>query len=239
VRPGTPAVFAEDLWRSHGRQPVLCGAGLAVPQGRCLAVLGANGAGKSTLLRVLAGALRPRRGRVRLAGEDPFAVPEARRRLGFAGHEPMLYGGLTVLENLRLFARLYGLPDGAARAARAAALLRVDRPDALVRTLSRGGRQRAALARAVVHDPEVLLLDEPFTGLDPSGVDDLGRILREFCRAGGTAVLTTHSAAEAVLAADHAAVLARGRLSAPRPLDGAGAEGLRRWYGETVEAPAG
>jgi heme exporter protein A len=223
-------VSAEDLWRRYGRQRVLRGVGLAVPAGRCLAILGPNGSGKSTLLRILGAALRPQRGRVRIHGEDPFADPAIRRRIGFVGHEPMLYGGLSVIENLRLLATLYGLPDGPHGAAAMCALLGIDRPAALVRSLSRGSQQRAALARALLHRPTVLLLDEPFTGLDPAGADDLCRILRGVCEAGGAIVLSTHSAAEALRVADDAAVLAGGRLSPPSPLVGMDAEALRSWY---------
>jgi ABC-type multidrug transport system ATPase subunit len=228
------AVYAEDLWRSYGRAPVLRSVTLKVPAGRCLAILGPNGSGKSTLLRVLGAALRPRRGRVRIHGDDPFTDPSVRRRIGFVGHEPMLYGGLSVGENLRLLAILYNLPDGYERAAGVCDLMGIDQPAALVRSLSRGSQQRAALARALLHRPAVLLLDEPFTGLDPGGADDLNRTLREFCRDGGAAVMTTHSAAEALRVADDAAVLAGGRLTAPSALAGMDPEALRAWYGEAI-----
>jgi heme ABC exporter ATP-binding subunit CcmA len=224
------AIAAEDLWRSYGRQRVLRGVSLAMPAGRSLAILGPNGAGKSTLLRVLGAVMHPRRGRVSIYGDDPFTNPSARRRIGFVGHEPMLYGGLSVIENLRLLAILYGLSDGLERAARVCDLLGIDRPAALVRSLSRGGQQRAALARALLHRPTVLLLDEPFTGLDLGGADGLGRILREFCQDGGAILMTTHSAAEALRAADDAAVLAGGRLTAMRALTSMDPEALRSWY---------
>jgi heme exporter protein A len=224
------AIAAEDLWRSYGRQRVLRGVSLVMPAGRCLAILGPNGSGKSTLLRVLGAVMHPRRGRVSIYGDDPFTNPSARRRIGFVGHEPMLYGGLSVIENLRLLAILYGLSDGFERAAHVCDLLGIDRPAALVRSLSRGGQQRAALARALLHRPTVLLLDEPFTGLDLGGADGLGGILREFCQDGGAILMTTHSAAEALRAADDAAVLAGGRLTAMRALTGMDPEALRSWY---------
>ena len=227
------AVAADDLWRSYGRQRVLRGVRLAVRPGRCLAILGPNGSGKSTLLRVLGAVLRPRPGRVRIHGDDPFADPGIRRRIGFVGHEPMLYGGLSVLENLRLLAALYDLPEGPQRAARICETLGITRPAALVRSLSRGNLQRAALARALLHRPTVLLLDEPFSGLDLAGADDLCRILREVRRDGGAIILTTHGAAEALLVADEAAVLTAGRLSPPRALAGMDGEALRTWYVHT------
>jgi len=146
----------------------------------------------------------------------------------------MLYGGLSVSENLRLLAILYDLSDGRERAARVCDLLGIDQRTALVRTLSRGGQQRAALARALLHRPAVLLLDEPFTGLDPGGADDLDQILREFCREGGAIIMTTHSAAEALRVAHEAAVLTGGRLTAPSALAGMDPEALRSWYGEAA-----
>ncbi len=144
----------------------------------------------------------------------------------------MLYRGLSVTENLLLFAALYELPDGPARAARLCDLLRIDRPTALIRTLSRGMQQRAALARALLHRPRVLLLDEPFTGLDPDGAGDLCRILEGFRQEGGAVVVTAHSEAEALRVADEAAVLVAGRLTAPRGLVDVTAEALRAWYAE-------
>lgn len=146
----------------------------------------------------------------------------------------MLYRGLSVMENLRLLSALYDLSDGAERAARLCDHLRIDRPGALVRTLSRGMQQRAALARALLHRPTVLLLDEPFTGLDPDGADDLTRILGEFRRDSGALVVTAHSGAEALRVADDAAVLSAGRLTAPRALGGVNAETLRAWYAQVA-----
>jgi len=238
VAVATVAVSADDLWYSYGRHRVLRGIDLAVADGRGLAVLGPNGSGKSTLLRVLAAMARPRAGRVRVHGGDPYADPGVRGRIGFVGHEPMLYRGLSVAENLRLLAALYDLPDGLERAARLCQLFRIDHPGALVRTLSRGVQQRAALARALLHRPKILLLDEPFTGLDPDGADDLCRILEDFRREGGAVVVTAHSEAEALRVADEAAVLAAGRLTVPRALRDVSAEALRAWYAEVAGGAA-
>lgn len=146
----------------------------------------------------------------------------------------MLYRGLSVTENLRLLSALYDLSDGAERAARLCDRLRIDRPGALVRTLSRGMQQRAALARALLHRPNVLLLDEPFTGLDPDGADDLTRTLAEFRREGGALVVTAHSEAEALRVADDAAVLSVGRLTVPRALGDVTPEILRAWYAQVA-----
>lgn len=230
----TVAISADELWYTYGRHRVLRGVGLAVAAGRGLAVLGPNGSGKSTLLRVLAALSRATAGRIRVYGRDPHADPSVRRTIGFVGHEPMLYRGLSVTENLHLLAAMYDLADAPERAARLCQLFRIDRPGALVRTLSRGMQQRAALARALLHRPMVLLLDEPFTGLDPDGADDLCRILDQFRREGGALVVTAHSEAEALRVADEAAVLAAGRLTVSRALRDVTAEALRAWYAEVA-----
>ncbi|HLW59689.1 MAG TPA: ABC transporter ATP-binding protein [bacterium] len=239
MTPPVPAVLAEDLWRGYGRTRVLRGVNVAVPPHAALAVLGPNGSGKSTLLRVLAAALRPARGRVLIAGSDLFAIPEERRRVGLVTHEPMLYGGLSVLENLHLLATLYGLPDGRDRAREVCDLLGIARRADPVRGLSRGVQQRAALARAVLHRPAVLLLDEPFSGLDPEGIAGVTGILGDFCRGGGALILTTHSPAEALSVAASAAVLIGGRLTPLRSIGGMPVEAVRAWYLDAVAGGGG
>ena len=234
IPTATAAVCADDLWRGYGRQRVLRGVNLAVPPGGCLAILGPNGSGKSTLLRVLAAVLRPSRGQLRVCGRDPFADLRVRRCIGLVTHEPMLYGGLSVTENLRLLGILYGLSDSAARAAAVCDLLHIDRRYDPLRALSRGVQQRAALARALLHRPAVLLLDEAFSGLDPEAADILCGVLRSFRRDGGAIVLTTHNPAEALSVADAAAALVGGVLAPPQPLDGMPLESLRTWYLDTA-----
>jgi ABC-type multidrug transport system ATPase subunit len=230
VLGSTAAVNADDLWRGYGRQRVLRGVSLTLRPGRCLAILGPNGSGKSTLLRVLAALLHPSRGQVRICGQDPFADLRARRCLGLVTHEPMLYGGLSVMENLRLLGTLYGLPDGAARASAVCDLLGIERRFDPVRGLSRGVQQRAALARALLHRPSVLLLDEPFSGLDPEAADALCGILGAFRNERGAVILTTHSPAEALSVADAAAALVGGQLAPAKALAGVALESLRAWY---------
>ena len=230
----TAAVYADGLWRGYGRQRVLRGVSLTVPPGRCLAILGPNGSGKSTLLRVLAALLHPSRGQLRICGQDPFADLRARRCVGLVAHEPMLYGGLSVMENLRLLGALYGLPHGAARASAVCDLLGIQRRFDPVRGLSRGVQQRAALARALLHRPAVLLLDEPFSGLDPEAADGLCGILRGFRNDGGAIILTTHSPAEALSVADAAAALVVGQLAPAQALAGVALESLRAWYLDTA-----
>jgi heme exporter protein A len=224
------AVSAEDLWRAYGREHVLRGVSLNVSPGQGTAILGPNGSGKTTLLRCLAALARPSRGTVRIFGENPWADRGVRRKIGFMAHEPMLYGGLSVRENLRLFGTLHGVRDPAARAEVVCERAGLGRRDDLVRVLSRGLQQRAAFARAILHEPAVLLLDEALSGLDLDAADSLGGFLREFRRGGGAVVLTTHSPAEAVRVADSAYVLIGGRLVGPRSLDGVGADSVVDWY---------
>lgn len=224
------AVVADDVWKAFGSARVLRGVSLSVAPGSAVAILGPNGSGKSTLLGVLAALLRPSRGRVRIHGEDPFTEPAARLMIGFVAHEPMLYGRLTALENLHLFASLYGLQDPRARAEEACDLIGLRRRHDPIHRLSRGLQQRAALARAIVHAPQVLLLDEALTGLDPEARDRLREFLQTFRRRGGTVIMATHSPAEALLVADHGYVLTGGRLGEPRPLGGLTAEALQTWY---------
>jgi ABC-type multidrug transport system ATPase subunit len=216
-------VDARGLLRRYGAVEALAGIDLTLRPGDVLLVLGPNGAGKSTLLRTLAGLLRPNAGSVIVAGrllarDDP----DARRPIGLLSHQSLLYDDLTLLENLTLAATLYDLPDprASARAALSAQGLddRVgDRP----RSLSRGLLQRAAIARALLHDPTVLLLDEPFTGLDAVAGDRLRDLLRAHCTATRAMVIVTHHASEAWDLATRIGVLRQGRwaLLTERPAD--------------------
>ena len=231
-----PAVVAEDVWKAFGPAPILRGISLSVPPGSAVAILGPNGSGKSTLLGVLATVFRPSRGRVRIYGEDPFSEPAVRGMIGFVAHEPMLYGQMSALENLQLFASLYGLRDARARAVEACDVVGLRHRHAPVHRLSRGLQQRAALARAIVHAPQVLLLDESLTGLDPEARDRLCAFLQGFLARGGTVIMATHSPAEALLVADHGYVLTGGRLGDRRPLGGLDAEALQVWYRAAVPA---
>jgi ABC-type multidrug transport system ATPase subunit len=167
---------------------------------------------------------------VRICGENPWADPGVRRKIGFVTHEPMLYGGLSVRENLRLFATLHGLRDPATRAEAACDCSGLARRDDLVRVLSRGLQQRAAFARAILHEPAVLLLDEVLSGLDLEAAQNLGQVLQGFRRGGGAVVLATHNPTEAVRVADSAYVLIGGRLVGPRSLDGLEADSVVDWY---------
>ena len=209
----TEAVAAEDVWKYYGDYPALREIKLAVEPGSCVALLGRNGAGKTTLLRIIAGLSKAGRGRVTIFGKDA-RDPETRRRVGVLGHGISVYEELSAFENLMLFGRLYGLGDPRAAAAfwlERVGLARV--ADGLVREFSRGMRQRLAIARAVLHGPEVLLLDEPFTSLDDRAIEVLQTLLREALSFGCTILLSTHQLREALELATHVALLNRGQLA--------------------------
>jgi len=210
-------VAVEGLSRRFGRREVLRDVALELPQGAFLLLLGANGAGKTTLLRILAALLLPSSGRAEVAGHDVRAEPAGvRRAVGYVGHAALLYRDLTAAENLRFYADMYGLPDPAARAAEM--LDRVElrrRSHDAAGELSRGMRQRLAIARALLHDPSVLLLDEPYGGLDDRAAAVLDGILEE--HAGRTTVvLVTHEPSRPMRWATVAREVRDGRL---HPLD--------------------
>ncbi|HTM52158.1 MAG TPA: heme ABC exporter ATP-binding protein CcmA [Bryobacteraceae bacterium] len=209
----TPVVAAEDVWKYYGDYPALREIQFGVEPGSCVALLGRNGAGKTTLLRIIAGFSKAGRGRVTIFGKDA-RDPETRRRVGVLGHGISVYEELSAAENLMLFGRLYGV-ENPARSAEAWLERTGLSPvrDGLVREFSRGMRQRLAVARAFLHDPEVLLLDEPFTALDDRAIAVLQTVLREALARRCTIVLSTHQLREALELATHVALLARGRLA--------------------------
>jgi heme ABC exporter ATP-binding subunit CcmA len=230
---GAPLLEAHGLQHRFGRVRILHGIDLTLAPGEALAVIGPNGAGKTTLLRVLAGLLRPTAGEVRVLGR-PLARGEhqARRAIGLLTHQSLLYDDLTLLENLTFAARLYLLdqPREAARRALEGAGLG-DRIDELPRRLSRGLLQRASIARSLLHQPKVLLLDEPFTALDASAAERLRADLRSRLAQGLGLVLVTHHLAEAWELASRVAVLVDGRCAAYEPRIGSLEAFLPRYQG--------
>ena len=194
-------LLAEGLRHSFGAVRALEEVSFTVHPGQTLAVFGPNGAGKTTLLKVLAGLIRPQRGSVQVEG--------GRRAIGWIGHQPQLYGQLTVIENLRFWASLYDVRPPTDLLPRLGLAAHADRP---VRALSRGLVQRVAIARALVHDPRVLLLDEPFTGLDRIASETFSRLLAQHAAAGRATVLVTHNVEEGTELATDIAFMRAGRL---------------------------
>ena len=209
-----PAVEANTLTKTFGSRAAVDGIDLTLGGGDCLAVFGPNGAGKTTLLRLIAGLLKPTTGQVRLSGVDVRTETAARGRVGIISHHSMLYAPLTVRENLEFTARLYGVPNATVAVGAVLSRLEIaDRADTPVRTLSRGLQQRVSIARAIVHQPSVVLLDEPYSGLDESGSGALTSLLKGLKDAGATLVIVTHNVAEGLALATHAAIMAAGRFA--------------------------
>ena len=200
--------------REYAGVAAVDGIDLALPAGAFLTIFGPNGAGKTSLLRMLAGALRPTRGEVRLAGK-PLAPgsPEGRERIGVLSHQTYLYAHLSARENLRFYGRLYGLSGLDDRVdARLDQVGLKTRADDRVQGFSRGMRQRLGLARTLLHDPELVLLDEPYTGLDPHAAAVLRGVLEALHDGRRTVVLVTHNLTQGLEIADRAAIQVRGRF---------------------------
>ena len=213
---GAPAVALRDLGRAYGERVALSGVTLELPRGATLAVFGANGAGKTTLLRVLATLLRPHHGSARVLGRElPREGWAVRGRIGLLGHEPLLYRDLTAAENLRFHARLHDVAPG-----RAAELLdavgMARRADEPVRALSRGMAQRVAICRALLHEPELLLLDEPLANLDPGAAGAVEPLLGR--ASGATRVLISHDVEQGLGEADLVLGLRGGRPALLAPV---------------------
>jgi heme ABC exporter ATP-binding subunit CcmA len=207
------AVAVEGVWKYYGDYPALRDVRLEAEPGSCLALIGRNGAGKTTLLRIIAGFSTAQRGKIKIWGKEPREA-ETRRQMGFIGHGISVYDELSALENLVLFGKLYGLADPRKSAHEWLERTGLERVrNGLVREFSRGMRQRLAVARAFLHDPTVLLLDEPFTALDDRAIAVLQRLLREALTAGKTVVMSTHQLREALELASHVALLSRGQLA--------------------------
>ena len=218
--PPLAAIEARGLIRRFDRQEALRGVDLTVAPGECLVVFGPNGAGKTTLLRVLAGLLDPSGGAATVGGVPLPGGVAARAQVGLISHHTMLYAALTARENVEFAARLHGLPSPRPAADRALARLGVlDRADSPVRVLSRGLQQRVSIARAFVHAPRVVLLDEPYTGLDAVGAAALSAALSELKTGGAALMLVTHHLEEGLALATHVAVLRDGRFVRYGPRD--------------------
>ena len=209
------AISAVGLRKDYGDRTVLRGVDVSVSWGQTAVLFGPNGAGKTTLLRTLAGLSRPDAGDVHIAGlRMRRSGGRARTLVGFVGHQTLLYSDLTCRENLAFYAKLYGIDRPASRIDDVLDRLNLaDRGDRRVRTLSHGMQKRLSVARAILHEPAVLLLDEPESGLDTDSVASLGRLLDDWAVSGKSALLTTHSSEIGQAWADRILTLDRGRLT--------------------------
>lgn len=229
-------IDVRKLVKRFGLKTVLRGLDFHVEAGEFVALLGPNGAGKTTFLRILASLSRPSLGHVSIAGHKlPDHAAEVRRRLGVVSHLPLLYADLTAEENLRFYGRMYGLPSLDARISEVLDLVGLShRRRDLVRTFSRGMQQRLAIGRAVLHDPQVILFDEPYTGLDQDASAMLDDVLRSVAALGRTVVMTSHDLARAEDLASRFDVLSRGTIAASASREELGQSNLLTFYKQAL-----
>jgi len=206
------AIVLEGVWKYFGDYPAIRNVSFRLAKSQCLALIGRNGAGKTTLLRMLGGFSRPAQGQVIISGGSPRDTA-TRRSIGIIGHGISVYDELGAMENLRLYARMYDVPNTEKRASELLDRVGLGRvKDGLVREFSRGMRQRLAIARAFIHEPSVLLLDEPFTSLDDRAIAVLQSLLAEAAQRGASIVMSTHQLREAMELATQVVLLERGQL---------------------------
>jgi heme exporter protein A len=233
-------IESRGLTKAFGPRTALDGIDLDVEAGAFVALVGPNGAGKTTLLRILASLTRPTRGDVRIDGLALEKQAQAiRRRVGFLSHRTLLYDDLTAEQNLRFYARMYDVEDEGRISALLARVALEHRRHDLVRTFSRGMQQRLAVARAILHHPPLLLLDEPYTGLDPQAAQSLTDLLAGLAAEGHTILMTTHNLARGLALGERVVVLARGQVVYDRPSRHIDAATFpERYYALTAPSPA-
>lgn len=237
VQRDAPVLEARGLVRDYGPVRAVAEVDLHLGEGDFLTIFGPNGAGKSSLLGMLGGAMRPTRGIVRIRGEQlRYNDIEWRRRIGILSHRGFLYARLSAEENLRFYGRLFGLadldrlvPDRLERVGLS------DRARFQARQLSHGMRQRLSLARALLHDPDVVLLDEPYTGLDPSASGVLRDVLAGLRDGSRTVVMVTHNLREGLELATRVTIQVAGRFAWEAPRSDIDADGFEHRYREVVE----
>jgi heme exporter protein A len=208
------ALESKDIQKKFGHFTALGGVSIKIPRGEFVTLFGRNGAGKTTFLKIAATLMRPTHGTLHIEGIDIHKEPErARRHIGFLSHNTFIYRDLSAIENLRFFCRLYGVDASNERLM--GLLERVGlrrRANDAVRAFSRGLQQRMGIARVLLHDPSLILLDEPYTGLDAQAVAMLNVVLDEIIAAGRTVILTTHDLEQGLRAATRAMVMDRGKV---------------------------
>jgi heme exporter protein A len=235
-----PVIDVRNLIKRYGSKTVLRSINFRVTSGEFVALLGPNGAGKTTFLRILSSLVRPSYGEVFLAGYKlPGQASAVRSRLGVVSHMPLLYGDLSAEENLLFYARLYDLREMSVRIP--AVLHQIgltSRRKDLVRTFSRGMQQRLAIGRAILHDPVILLLDEPHTGLDQEASEMLDSVLKQVTGTGRTVVMTSHDLNRVEGLASRFDILSRGSIQASLSREELPVDGLSKAYLQVLENTA-
>jgi heme exporter protein A len=229
-------ITVKKLVKRFGLKTVLRGVDFDVQPGEFVALLGPNGAGKTTFLRILASLSRPSIGEVKVAGYQlPKEAAAVRARLGVVSHLPLLYGDLSAEENLRFYGRMYGISNVETRITEVLKMVGLDtRRRDLVRTFSRGMQQRLTIGRAVLHDPDVMLFDEPYTGLDQDASSMLDEVLKTVAAKGRTVVMTSHNLARAEDLATRFDILSRGVIAATATREQLGSSNLLAFYKEAL-----
>ncbi len=230
-------IHVHRLVKRFGVKTVLNNLDFQAQEGEFVALMGPNGAGKTTLLRILSSLMKPTYGSIQIAGYSlPAQSSHVRSQLGIVSHLPLLYGDLTAEENLRFFGRLYNISDSIRRIREVLELIGLfERKGDLVRTFSRGMQQRLAIGRAILHDPRVLLLDEPHTGLDQDACEMLDQLLKRIAVQGRTVVMTSHDLARVQDLASRFDVLTRGKISASATAEEISPDGLLKFYRGALE----
>ncbi|HRK90101.1 MAG TPA: heme ABC exporter ATP-binding protein CcmA [Anaerolineales bacterium] len=231
-------IEVKKLVKRFGLKTILRGLDFQVEPGEFVALLGPNGAGKTTFLRILASLSRPSMGSVKVAGYSlPNDSANVRARLGVVSHMPLLYPDLTAEENLHFYAQMYGLANYQPRITEVLEMIGLEaRRKDLVRTFSRGMQQRLAIGRAVLHDPEVVLFDEPYTGLDQDASEMLDEVLRSVAAKGRTVVMTSHDLARAEDLATRFDILSRGVIAASAKREDFKDSNLLDFYKKSLES---
>jgi heme exporter protein A len=208
-------VETQNIRKSFGYRRVLRGISFKLRRGEYFTILGRNGCGKTTLLNILATALTPSQGSILIEGLDTGKKSlEARRKIGFVSHATWLYSNLTLTENLRYYGRMYGVPEVEEKVRQVVRQFELEKwQDQRVGELSRGIQQRTAISRALIHDPTVLLIDEPESGLDPAAMNVLEKALAERRQRGATIIATSHNLNFAAASSSRVAILAGGHLA--------------------------
>ena len=224
IAPKRPIIQTEALVKAFGLLPVLRNISIDIAHGQFVALLGPNGSGKSTLLSLLAGLSRPTAGRVIIGGwELPDEAIQIRHQIGMVSHKALLYENLTAYENLKFFSQLYNLPQDNLDDHIKSLLDKVGlsrRSNSLARTFSRGMQQRLSIARALLHNPQILLFDEPYTGLDQQAGTTLDELFAEAMSGGRTIIMATHQLERAVNLADRVIIISKGKVGYDSPTAG-------------------